>query len=156
MNEIPWTQIVTAVIAIYGAIFSTITFFQNRKDKKKNLKIKFSNGFLTYDVGLSELMLFITVYNIGGKSLLINSPRIVLSDGKSFVFPNPQSDVKFPHKLEEGAKCEVWTEMKALAKELYKNGYKGKIRLMADVSDGTDKKYKTKKAWIFNVDMWLN
>lgn len=154
MNNINWTQIIVAIVAVYGAILSTITFLYNQKEKIRNLNVVFSNGSIINSSDLGDIMLFITVLNSGSKSAIINVPRIILPDRKTIVFPNPQSNIRFPYKLEEGSKCMIWTDMKGLAKQLCANGYKGKIKLMADVEDGTEKKYVTKKAWRLNIDEW--
>lgn len=154
--NVSWTQIVTAIVAVYGAIMSTVTFVVNRRDKKRKLEVKFSNGSLTYGNKLSELMLFINVSNPGNRAVKINVPRIILPDGKTIVFPNPQSDVKFPHLLEEGRKCMVWAEMKYLAKQLKDAGYSGVINLKADVEAETGKRYTSQKTWKLDIEEWAH
>ena len=75
MDKISWTQIITAIVAVYGAILSTVTFYMNRKEKIRTLKVSFSNGFLTFDNGsISEGMLFINVANPGFKKVVVNIP----------------------------------------------------------------------------------
>jgi len=142
-------------LIVGGIIVPFIIFLLNHKEKQKNLIVSFSNCVLTYSWGISELMLFITVSNPSNKIVTINIPRILLPDGKTVVFPNPQSDVTFPFKLEERTNCKVWTEMRGLALLLKNNGYKGKINLKADVQDGVGNIYKSKKSWKLNIDEWL-
>jgi len=154
MEIITWRQIITAVVAVYGAIMATVTFLLRRKEKQRHLKVKFSNGFTPFGQNLGELMLIIEVSNPGYRDVTINVPRIILPDRKSVVFPNPQSDVHFPHKLEEGTKCMVWTEMKELAQNLERNGYTGIIKINADVDDGSGRRYKSMKPWKLNIDKW--
>jgi hypothetical protein len=152
MDIITWDRIIVAIVAIYGAIMSTITFFSKHKEKQRQLKVKFSNGFTPYGDNLGELMLFIEVSNLGFRDVTINVPRLILPDRKTVVFPNPQSDVRFPHKLEEGTKCKVWTEIKELAQNLKRNGYKGVIKIDADVDDGAGQIYKSEKPWELDID----
>ena len=152
MDIITWDKIIIAIVAIYGAIMSTITFFSKHKEKQRQLKVSFSNGFTPYGDNLGGLMLIITVSNPGFRDVTINVPRLILSDKKTVVFPNPQSDVRFPHKLEEGTKCIVWTEMKELAQNLKRNGYNGVIKIDADVEDGAGQTYKSEKPWELDVD----
>jgi len=87
MENINWSQILTAIVAIYGAILSTIIFTSRRREKQRRLKVNFSNGFLTYAHDLSEAMLFITISNPGNRDVTINVPSISLPDGKPLVFP---------------------------------------------------------------------
>jgi len=96
-------------------------------------------------------MLFITISNPGNRDVTINVPTILLPDRKTVVFPNPQSNVNFPYKLEEGTECKLWTEMKDLAMQLKENGYCGTIKLRAKVEDGAGQIYKS-KAWEMDLD----
>lgn len=154
--EITWPQIITAIVAVYGAAMATVTFFLKRKEKQRQVKVKFSNGFLpNFGTGIGELMLFIEISNPGNRSVVINVPRIILPDGNIIVFHSPKSsNVRFPHKLEEGANCMVWTEMRDLASQLRENGYQGIVKLKADIADGTGHKYESKKCWKIDVDKY--
>jgi len=155
MENIDWSQIVTAIVAIYGAILSTVIFTSRRKEKQRRLKVSFSSGFLTYAHDLSEAMLFITISNPGNRDVTVNLPSILLPDRKTVVFPNPQSNVNFPHKLKEGTECKLWTEIKDLAVQLKENGYHDIVKLMAKVEDGTGQIYKS-KAWKIDLDKWVS
>lgn len=141
-------------LLIGGITVPFIIFLLSHRGKYKKLIISFSNGCLTFKWGISELMLIITISNPCNKIITINTPRILLPDGKTVVFPNPQSNVTFPFKLEAGTNCRVWTEMKSLALLLKDNGYKGKINLSADVQDGAANIYKSQKSWKLNIDEW--
>jgi hypothetical protein len=155
MENVNWSQILTAIVAIYGAILSTMIFTSRRREKQRRLKVNFSNGFLTYAHNLSKAMLFITISNPGNRDVTINVPSISLPDGKPLVFPNPQSNVSFPYKLEEGTECKIWTEIKDLARQLKENWYYGIIRLKAKVEDGSGQIYKSKD-WKINLDNWTS
>jgi len=152
MENITWPQAITAIVAIYGAIMATVTFFSRRKEKQRRLTVSFSWGWLGHNTTADKPMLFIEVSNPGNRSVTINVPRIILPDGKTLVFPDPQSDVHFPHKLEEGTKCRIWTEIKKLIEQLRSNGYQGVVKLNADVEDGAGQKYKSKKPFEIDID----
>lgn len=158
MEIITWPQIITAIVAIYGAIMATVTFFSKRKEKQRRLTVSFSNGFLpSFGADIGELMLFIEISNPGNRSVIINVPRIILPDGNTVVFPSPKSsNVRFPHKLEEGTNCMVWTEMRDLASQLKEKGYQGTVKLKADVADGTGQKYESKKYWKIDIDEYTS
>ena len=154
MEIITLGQVIVAVVAIYGAVISTITFFSRRNEKQRQLKVRFSNGFTIFGQNFSELMLIIEVSNPGFRDVTINVPSLILPDRKPVVFPNPQSNVRFPYKLEEGTKCMVWTEMKDLAQNLKENGYTGILKIDAEVDDGAGRRYKSRKSWKLNIDKW--
>jgi len=148
-------QIIVAVVAVYGAVFSTITFVSRKKEKKRQLEIKFSNGFLMYGQEPGEFVLFVEVSNPGYRDVTINIPSLILPDKKVVAFIDPyQSDVRFPHKLAEGTNCKVWTEMRDLAQNLKEHGYSGIIEINAKVEDGAGNIYRSRKPWKLNVDEW--
>ena len=156
MDKVTWPQIITAIVAVYGAIMSTITFIINRKEKIRQISVTFSNGSLVYTSNnRSDLMLFITVANPGNRPVTINVPRIRLPNKRTFVFPNPQSNVNFPHRLEDGADCVIWIDMELLARQLKSSGFKGRIKLIAEVNDATGKIYSSKKKWTLDIDQWI-
>ena len=154
MDIITIGEIIVAIVAVYGAIISTITFISRRKEKQRRLEVKLSNGFIMYNYGPGEFMLFIEVLNPGFMDVVINVPSLILPDGKTIVFPNPQSNVNFPFKLQEGMNCKTWTEMKDLAKNLKENGYSGNIKIYAKVEDGAGNIHKSKKPWQLDIDNW--
>jgi hypothetical protein len=140
------------ILGIYGAGLTTYTIIKANEDKRRQVTVTISNGWLTYGQDLSKLMLFITMANPGFRTVTLNSPKIVLPDGKSMVYMNPLSDVTFPHELKEGKDCLVWTEMEMIKRSLIEQGYSGRVKLKASVSDRTGKVYKAKKPWILNLE----
>jgi hypothetical protein len=156
MDIINWDRIVIAIVAAYGAIMSTITFILRRKEKQRQIKVSLSNGVFPIGQDPSELMLIIEVSNPGIRDVTINVPSIILPDRRSIVFPNPQSNVQFPYKLEEGTKCLVWSEMKNLAQILKRNGFTGIIKINVEVCNDAGRKYKSKKPWKLNIDEWAS
>jgi len=146
-----WIQILTSLVAFYGAILSTVIFVVKRKENQRQLNIKITNGFLPMLNDVGKLLLFIEVYNPGNRKVLIQIPWIFLPDRKTFVFPNPQSDVTFPYMLQEGSNCRIWIEMKTLTNQLKREGYTGRIKIKAGVRDGAGKEYISKKSWKINI-----
>ena len=97
----------------------------------------------------------VTVSNPGHKAVIINTPKITFPGRDFQVFmPHPQSTVRFPHRLEEGTKCEVWMDLRELANELSKRGCRGKTQLRAEVGSHAGDSYKS-KVFILDVDGWL-
>ncbi|MCL6605665.1 MAG: hypothetical protein K6T94_22610 [Paenibacillus sp.] len=153
-NSIPWTQIVTAVVAIYAAIVSTITLITNRREKIRRLKIIASNGVIGNSIiGASELMLLITVSNPGHKNVVINAPYLRLPNKNKLIFPNPGTDVRYPHKLEESSACTLWSDMEQLKDVLRSQGLDGIIKLRAEVTDGSQRIYRAKKTFKLNLSI---
>jgi hypothetical protein len=147
-----WAQIITALVAVYGAALSTLNLINIQKEKKRQLSVKMSRGWLTFPKGLSGNMLLIEVGNPGYRPVTVQTPYIKLPHEESLVFPLPTAEVRFPHELQEGKRCLMWVEEAEVKRSLKEKGYSGKVKLRAEVYDQTRKKYRTKKALKFDLN----
>lgn len=140
-------------LGIYGAGLTTYTIIKSNRAKKRVLSISLSTGWMTplKNGILGPHMLFITVANPGDRKATINTPYLGLPDGKNIFFPEPFTNVNFPHRLEEGENCLIWIEMNRIKLSLLRQGYSGVVRLKGKVSDGTGKNYTSKKSWDFDL-----
>lgn len=145
--------IITAIVALYGAVLSTYTLVVNRKDKQRQIDVKLSNGVLTFGPELSPAVLLIEASNPGNRTVILNTTGIRLPDRKTVAFPNPQSNVTFPHALEEGKSCLVWTPMKEFAGMLRQHGYEGTLRLVAFYRDQLGKEHCSNR-FDFDIEAW--
>lgn len=76
-----WPMIVTAAVALYGAILSTYNVVSDWKSKKRNVTVKTGRGWLTPMAEPSPpLMLFLTAANPGFRPVSLTS--------LGFVFPS--------------------------------------------------------------------
>ena len=148
-----WTEILTALVAIYAAGLSTYTLVVSRIEKRRLIKIEVSNGFITQGPEASELMLLMRVLNPGDRTVTIGCPAIRLPSGESLVFTEPLSDVRFPHDLEEGKNCLVWTEIPGLAKQLSQNGFSGVVKIVVECRDAVGNLYVS-EPWSMDVSQW--
>lgn len=149
-----WTNIITAAVALYGAVLSTYMLVSNTREKRRHVKVEIANGFLPRGPELGPPMLLICLTNPGYRSVTIQCPALRLPTGASMVFLEPQSDVRFPHELAEGKNCTVWMEMTSIAQQLVERGITGTVGLVAECSDAVGTTYKS-KAWPFNASEWL-
>jgi hypothetical protein len=150
-----WINLITILIALYGAILSTYMFYASRKDKRRRLTVTLSNGFLTGAIGPSEPMLFITVANPGERDMRINTPGLLLPDKQTIVWPNPQSNVSFPCDLREGTDCKIWSPLTELAAALAQAGYTEHVKLIGFCDDAVGTRHKG-KPFKFQVNEWFN
>ena len=146
-----WVASITALVALYGAVLSTYTLVCSRRDKQRQVKVELSTGFLATGPDLSAAMLFIGVSNPGHITVTLNIPGIQLPNRETLVFPDPLSDVLFPHELPPGNKCTVWTPLADLAERLKEKGFSGKVKLVGFCTDAVGTTYKGKR-WKLNVD----
>jgi len=149
-----WTDIVTALVAVYGAGLATYNLIAQLRSSKARIKVEISLGFLTYPLGeLSEPMVILSALNVGQKAVTLCSQGFLLPNGKKLVFPNPLSNVRFPHELLPGKSCQIWTEAARLARDLNAQGYSCKVKLVGFYRDEIDTIYKS-KPYEFDVENW--
>lgn len=149
-----WIAILTAAVAVYGAGLSTYTLIRNLKEKQRQVNVNLSNGCLTFGPELSQAMIFIEASNPGNRTVILNTVGISLPDKRTLVFPNPESNVHFPHPLPEGTGCMVWTPLKELAQRLTQGGYSGRLKLVGYYRDQVGTLY-TSNTFALDIDGWL-
>jgi hypothetical protein len=146
-------QILTAAVAVYGALLSTYTFWANRRDKRPRVRARISFGFLTLPTGLSPEMLLLECSNPGHVPVTINNPGILLSDGRTLAFIGRQSNVAFPHTLETGRSCTAWEAAGTIVEQLTETGFSGTVRLVPFCRDQIGNTYKGKGV-MFDLVHW--
>ena len=143
---------ITALVAWYGAVLSTYTLISNRLDKRRRIKVKLSKGIMPNDADLPITMLFIRVSNPGHIPVTAQCPGIQLPNKKGTWNAIYQpSDVSFPHELNPGQACTVWTPLAVFANQLKGEGFSGEVKLVGFCKDAMGTVYKGKR-WKFNVD----
>jgi predicted transglutaminase-like protease len=148
MNEfLSVKELVTILIAAYGAILSTFIFYKEQQKNKRKIKVNISTGYTAYVHGLSNFMVLLEFINPGFKTVTINSPELKIFDGKNIIMPVPNSNVAFPHSLEEGKSVHVWIDIEDLQKELIQAGYRDTVKLKGAIRDQTGKKFYSRK-WL--------
>jgi hypothetical protein len=154
-TTIPWPTIVTAIVAVVGALISVYTLWTTRREKKRQVKVELSVGLLTYYDGphTSPAMLVISASNPGHRSVILNSPGIILPNKNKVFFKIPQSDVRYPHELREGVNCTTWTDLSELARTLREEGFSGKVKLVGFYTDAIGSTHKSKPLGL-DVDEW--
>lgn len=147
-------QVLTALLAIYGALLSTYTFWATRRDKRRRVDVAISFGFLTLPQGLSPEMMLIKYANPGHVTVTINSPGLELPDGRTLAFfRGKTSDVTFPHALEPGKGCTIWNPAGDLVEQLVENGFSGTVRLVPFCRDQIGTTFKGKR-YDFDLAYW--
>jgi len=153
MEIADWDILVTLSIALYGAILSTYTIWNARKEHKRELKVRLSYGFSTHPFAPQGLLLIIEALNTGRKTVTLSSMGLILptEDKKYFAIIHPNSYVTFPYDLPEGKNCSVWIATKELSEDLKQEGYSGEIELKGYYGDAIGGKYKSKSIK-FDID----
>lgn len=103
---IRWTEVVIAIVAVYGAALSTYNLIKQHYANKPKIKIRIDIWPLL-DLPESKIEPFIrlTAANSGGGAVTLLSPYLELPEKKRFYGYNPRRDVKFPHELLPEKSC---------------------------------------------------
>lgn len=146
--------LITAAVAVYGAVLATLNYRQSRADKRRRLAVRLSWGFLTYGPGmgtqLSDQKCLITISNPGHAPATLRSVHI--SGGRmSIPVPPECGEKRLPHEIPPGQGCTFWVGAADMARALASKGLKGKIKLRGVAADGTDEQFFS-KPFTFDVD----
>lgn len=139
-----WVAIASAGITFAAVVVSVLQFVSQRREKRRQLKVEVSNGFLNYGPKLSELMLFITMANPGRRDVTVNSPYFIMPDRRSLALMRPTGTHRFPHVLRDGKSCQIWIPARAIAAELLAAGYVGKVKVRGACRDAVGVQYLSK------------
>jgi hypothetical protein len=149
-----WTNIITAVVALYGAVLSTYMFITQLRKEKFRIKVKITMGFMSFVSGsTSNAMVFLSASNPGQKAVVLSAQGFMLPDKRSMVFPNAQTNVTFPYELLPAKSCQIWIEAREIAETLKSHGFSKKVKLIGFYRDQLDKVYKS-KPYKFDIDEW--
>jgi hypothetical protein len=148
------STILTAIVALYGAILSTYTFIVQRRDAKPAVKTKLTNGFLDLGHDLSNPMFLIEAANDGNHVVTLSSVGMILPDKRQLILTRPRSNIQLPYELKPGTNCTVWIEIVEVAHRLREQGFRGKVKLVGFYLAQTGVKYKS-KPYKLDIDSWL-
>jgi hypothetical protein len=150
--DIGWDVVITLLIAIYGALLSTYSVWNARQEHRREIKVELSYGFMRNALAeVSPPLLILSAMNTGAKTVTLTSTGLVLPRKKYLFFAQPESNVAFPHDLPEGKSCSVWIANEELAKDLKREGYSGRVKLIGYYKDAVGGYYKSKSVK-FNVE----
>lgn len=149
-----WYEVLTLLIAGYGAILATYTAVTESRAKRRVVTVKLTNGFLAFGTHISNLHLFIEAANPGSRPVTIVAMGILLPDGETMYMPPSPGAAQLPLELGEGKNCRVWVGARDCASELPRAGYSGVIKLRGFADDATGTRYVSKQ-FAFNVNEWL-
>lgn len=152
-----WTEIVTAVVALYGAILATVTLINQLRLARPRLKVQVRESYILMMPGTSsdELMVTVTAQNFGLKTVTLNLLGFKFPNEKEIYVPKPLGSVQFPHTLEPETSCTMCTQAKRIADYVHSQGFSGKVRLVGYVRDAVGRVYKSKPLE-FDSERWLD
>lgn len=140
--------ILTATIAVYGAVLSTLNYRHGRAEKNRILRVKFTGGFLTFGPGqgnsLSKFQYIIEVINPGHLPVVVRSVTIAVKK-LSILVPSENSESRrLPYELQPGQSCNFWIDAKEVAEGLVAKKISGEVGARGVVTDAIGSIFKSK------------
>jgi hypothetical protein len=147
-------DIITALLAMYGAILSTIVAIRDWRARRPKIAVKTSWGLLDLGRGnTSDAMLFVQATNPGQKPVTLSSVGFVLPSQERVFLKEPHGSMRIPCELASESACQVWIGAGELAQLLRSHGFSGTLRLIGFYNDQVGRTHKS-KPFKFDVDEW--
>ena len=116
-------EISSSAVAWYGATVATLSViiaFLNYLRDKVRLKVKISQGFLTYTDHLGDKdQIFIEAINVGRRPVTLSGAGLTLKNGKQLVLMRHEN-ISFPYELQEGKSVQFWVDKNYIFQEATK------------------------------------
>jgi len=133
---------ITTILAIWGAILSTVLAIQRLQENRRRLKVDIGISVAKTSAGVKKY-LFIQATNISKRPISLSSYGLLSPDGNVYLLGNESPD-PFPTQLEDGEATEIWMDLERI-KDVLKEKYTGEIEIRGFFIDVTRKRYLSKK-----------
>jgi hypothetical protein len=150
--------LIALIIAIYGAIFSTITYVRQERAKKEEKKprIRVKIGFGVAIIWTKpQKAITLEAQNWGSTKVTFRSiPQLLLPDETKLVgIMGVWIGDTVPRTLEPGDSLTMSILISKLVEALKKEGYSEKITMIGEFTDALDNEYKSNPL-DFDIDVW--
>lgn len=147
------TNVVVAMVALYGAVLSSYTLLTQRRDKKPKIKVSFSRGFIGNSIYLSAPKFIFEAINTGQVPVYLSSAGYLLpkkfgEERLTAFFTGPDPDASshwFPHTLEPGNSFTAYRDADEIINALKGRGYTEKVAIQPFYKDRAGNTYMGKK-----------
>lgn len=143
-------EIITAVIAIYGALLSTVTFALHKLEKRQRIKVKLWLGFVAVGPSNPEDVVIMEAANAGSVAVHLSNCCIRLPDKQQFV-ARFHYDKPLPVTISPGESVQAFLASEKFMETLKKNDYPTIVTVSAEFSNKAGKVFRSKKETL-NLD----
>jgi hypothetical protein len=157
LSGITWTDIVTALVALYGSALSTATAgvagylaYCQWREKRIAIKVEVSMG-----VGNGIDRVFVEASNRGQRGVVLASKGFVVPGHRQPIRPRwgDSPDFREPYELLLEHRCQWQMAASSLAKRLRSLGVAGQARVIGFYEDQVGRTYKS-RPFKFDVDRY--
>ena len=139
-----WATVLTALVAIYGAVLSTWNLVSNLREKRRHVSV----SVLVIDKMLPPAtgpVVMLTAANPGFQPVELAGARIEVTRGRDLLLKSPvPEEGSFPHTLEGGKSFYVFADEKHIVETLLLDGVRGTVQLVGVFIDALKSTYKSK------------
>ena len=141
------SDIITALIAVYGAGLSTYIAVREWKAKRPDIRVEVTEGRVQLSLDAwSDHNIFIEARNQGHKAVTLSiMVGFILPDGERWLITRPLGGTEsLPYELMPEKRYMVRTPAQKLASELESMGFPDKVSLIGYYDDEVGRKHKSK------------
>jgi len=153
VQDLNWREVVTAIVAVYGAVLSTISWLAGRREKRRQVTVRLAFGVPLYGHGPGDQQVLIDASNAGHRPVNLVAVGFRLPDKRVIPLIQPSAIPPLPLDLTEGKNCIVMVDPHVLSRTLREAGFPRKVKLVGFFRDAVDQTYTSKK-WLFDVAGW--
>lgn len=147
-------EIITAVVAIYGAGLATYTFIVQRLEKRHRVKVKLWLGFLSVGSNDAKDIVILEAANSGVTHVHLSECCIELPENENRFIAKFNYDREFPATLAPGESVQAFIESAVFIKAARDSGYDKSVRAIAKFSNKGGDIFKSKEENL-NLDLML-
>src|SRR6266851_3224705 len=133
-------------VAVLAAIFGLI---KSRSGAlllgRPKLQVSLKFGLIFDGPYLSDQMLLFKVHNPAQRPVQITAIRITLKGGRNLIFPALTGERRLPCAVDPDNNVNFWTEVAEVRRALIADGYVGRAKVRAIVSDASDGEHKSNR-----------
>jgi hypothetical protein len=135
--------LVAAVVAIYGAVLSTLMYVHGKAEKRRTLKVSLKGGILNFGPDAGKYQCAVYVRNAGHLEVSLRS--VYLTAGElSIHIPAENSEARrLPYILPAGKGRIFWIRATTVAAGLAEHGVSGMVEITAVAQDGTGREFQS-------------
>jgi len=141
------TQIIIAIVAIWGASLSTYTAIRNFIKDKFRVKVELGYGILPYGPQYSKTVL-LKAANIGNRTVTLSSRELKAKpptkEKIELTLTDPEGTVQLPCELAPGKSLHAWKKESDIIEGLRNSGFKGIAKIFGVYRDAIGNSYKSK------------
>ncbi len=148
------TEILTAIVAVYGALLATFTLVVQQREKRRKIKVKLRLGFLGGAQGDTTDIIIMEAANSGLVPVHLSSCCFHLPETKKQLIARFSYDKEMPITLAPGESVQAWMLSEKFVEAVRKEGNQTEVKVAAKFSNKAGGEYSSKPE-VLNLEKML-